>query len=151
MHPDVLPKLQWGHLIPHQGAMSLLDAVVAWDANTLHARTSSHRRGDNPLRDGTVLRAVHLAEYGAQAMAVHGALCAQASGGAAQPGFLVSLRAVRFAIASVEGLAGDLDVHAEKLLDTGSSWQYAFRVEHAGNVIAEGRAAVMVGAQENSI
>jgi predicted hotdog family 3-hydroxylacyl-ACP dehydratase len=146
MNPEVLPKSQWGHLIPHQGAMCLLDAVIAWDASTLHARTASHRRADNPLRDGAQLRAVHLAEYGAQAMAVHGALCAQAAGGAAQPGFLVSLRGVRFAVARIDDLAGDLDVYGEKLLDNGSSWQYAFRIEHEGNVIAEGRAAVMVGA-----
>ena len=146
MNPELLPKSQWGHLIPHQGAMCLLDTVVAWDDTRLHARTASHRRGDNPLRDGAQLRAVHLAEYGAQAMAVHGALCAQASGGAAQPGFLVSLRGVRFAVQRIDDLAGDLDVYAEKLLDSGSSWQYAFRIEHNGQIIAEGRAAVMVGA-----
>ncbi len=145
MRPDVLPKSLWGHLIPHQGLMCLLDAVIAWDANTLHARTGSHRRSDNPLRDGSLLRAVHLAEYGAQAMAVHGALCAQASGAAAQPGFLVSLRGVRFALDRIDDLDGDLDVYAEKLLDSGASWQYGFRIEHAGSVIAEGRAAVMVG------
>lgn len=146
MKPDMLPKSQWGHLIPHQGAMCLLDTVIAWNADSLHARTASHRHSDNPLRDGPQLRAVHLAEYGAQAMAVHGALCAQASGGAAQPGFLVSLRGVRFGVVRVDDLVGDLDVRAEKLLDSGASWQYAFRIEHAGIVIAEGRAAVMVGA-----
>lgn len=140
-----LPKSQWAHLIPHQGAMCLLDRVIAWNADTLHARTASHRRSDNPLRDGTVLRAVHLAEYGAQAMAVHGALCAQAKGGAALPGLLVSLRDVRFGMQRIDGLPGDLDVFAEKLLDGGASWHYAFRIEHQGSVIAEGRAAVMVG------
>jgi predicted hotdog family 3-hydroxylacyl-ACP dehydratase len=145
MNAEVLTKSQWGHLIPHQGTMCLLDAVIGWDANCLHARTASHRRDDNPLRDGPLLRAVHLAEYGAQAMAVHGALCAQASGGAAQPGFLVSLRGVRFVLPRIDDLDGDLDVYAEKLLDSGASWQYAFRIEHAGEVIAEGRAAVMVG------
>ena len=60
-----------------------------------------------------------------------------------RPGLLVSLRAVKLHVASVDDLRGDLDVHAEKLLDAGASWQYAFRVEHDGRLLAEGRAAVV--------
>ena len=33
--------------------------------------------------------------------------------------------------------------HALKLLDSGASWQYEFRVEHQGRLLAEGRAAVI--------
>ena len=74
--------------------MCLLDEIVAWDENAIHARSRSHQRTDNPLRSDDCLRAVHLCEYGAQAMAVHGGLLARAAGGSAAPGFLVSLRAV---------------------------------------------------------
>jgi len=91
-----------------------------------------------------MLRAVHLCEYGAQAMAVHGGLLAQRNGEVAAPGLLVSLRGVKLHAARVDELPGDLDVRAEKLLDAGSSWQYAFRVEHAGLLLAEGRAVVIV-------
>ncbi len=132
-------------LIPHQGSMCLLDEVVDWDEARIHCRSVSHRSADHPLRDALGLRAVHLCEYGAQAMAVHGGLLASAAGARARPGLLVSLRAVRIARGFVHELAGPLDVHAEKLIDTASSWQYAFRVEHEGAVLAEGRAAVMVG------
>lgn len=138
-----LPKSDWATLIPHAGAMCLLDEVVAWDAATIHARSASHRRLDNPLRSGGVLRAVHLCEYGAQAMAVHGGLAARAAGGAARPGYLVSLRAVELHRACIDDLAGDLDVHAERLLGGDGGWQYAFRVEHCGEVLATGRAAVL--------
>jgi predicted hotdog family 3-hydroxylacyl-ACP dehydratase len=141
----MLDRSEWGALIPHQGTMCLLDTVVAWSAETLHARTASHRRADNPLRADAILRALHLAEYGAQAMAVHGALSARANGAAAKPGLLVSLRGVKLHVQRIDDLPGDLDVHAEKLLDSDTSWQYAFRVEHSGQVIASGRAAVMVG------
>jgi predicted hotdog family 3-hydroxylacyl-ACP dehydratase len=110
--------------------------------------TGSHRRVDNPLRSDSMLRAVHLCEYGAQAMAVHGGLLAQREGAVAAPGLLVSLRAVKLHVARVDDLSGDLDVHAEKLLGGGGSWQYAFRVEHAGSVLAEGRAAVVQAAVE---
>jgi len=133
----------WRSLIPHQGAMCLLDEIVAWDENAIHARSRSHQRMDNPLRSDDRLRAVHLCEYGAQAMAVHGGLLARAAGGSAAPGFLVSLRAVELAIARIDDLRDALDVHAEKIIGSATSWQYQFRIEHAGSVIAEGRAAVL--------
>ena len=140
----MLAKNEWRHLIPHRDAMSLLDAVVAWDDAQIHASAASHRSRGNPLRSDGMLRSVHLCEYAAQAMAVHGGLLAQRAGQTAAPGFLVSLRAVQLHVARLDGLPGPLDVHAQKLLDGGGSWQYAFRVEHAGALLAEGRAAVMV-------
>jgi predicted hotdog family 3-hydroxylacyl-ACP dehydratase len=136
----------WQQLIPHRGTMCLLDAVVEWDEQKIHATSASHRRADNPLRSDGVLRGVHLCEYAAQAMAVHGGLLAQRDGTIAAPGFLVSLRAVKLHVARIDDLVHALDVHAEKLLDGGGSWQYAFRVEHAGALLAEGRAAVITGA-----
>jgi predicted hotdog family 3-hydroxylacyl-ACP dehydratase len=139
----MLPKTEWQHLIPHRGTMRLLDSVVAWNEQTIHLRTVSHRSPDNPLRSDGMLRCVHLCEYGAQAMAVHGGLLVQRAGAVAAPGLLVSLRAVTLHAARVDDLPGDLDVRAEKLLDTGGSWQYAFRVEHDGRVLAEGRAVVV--------
>ena len=64
-------------LIPHAGGMCLLDTVESWDAETIHCRSLSHLRADNPLREKGRLAALHLAEYGAQAMAVHGGLLAR--------------------------------------------------------------------------
>lgn len=132
-------------LVPHQGTMCLLDAVQAFDGERVHATTACHRRADMPLRgaDGAIA-AVHLCEIGAQAMAVHGGLLACAHGGIARPGLLVSLRGVALHAARIDDLPGELDVHAERLLDAGDSWQYQFRIEHAGAVLAEGRAAVML-------
>lgn len=140
----MLAKADWAHLIPHQGTMCLLDQVVMWTADAIHARSESHRRLDNPLRSDGILRAVHLCEYGAQSMAVHGALIAREAGLAAAPGFLVSLRGVSLTVARIDDLDGLLDVFGERLLGSETSWQYAFRVEHAGVEIASGRAAVML-------
>jgi len=140
----MLDRSDWGPLIPHQGLMCLLDVVVSWNDTLIHARSDSHRRIDNPLRSDDMLRAVHLCEYGAQAMAVHGALCARAAGNAAAPGFLVSLRGIELTRARIDDLDQSLDVHGERLLGGETSWQYAFRIEHAGVVIASGRAAVML-------
>jgi len=136
-------KSAWQHLIPHRGAMSLLDSVLAWDDMHIHLSAISHCDPDNPLRSDGQLRALHLCEYGAQAMAVHGGLLAQREGRIPAPGLLVSLRAVRLQVARIDDLCGALDVHAEQLLDNGTSWQYAFRVEHQGRLLADGRAAVI--------
>jgi predicted hotdog family 3-hydroxylacyl-ACP dehydratase len=133
----------WRALIPHQGAMCLLDDILAWDENAIHARSRSHLRIDNPLRSDGCLRAVHLCEYGAQAMAVHGGLIARAAGSTAAPGFLVSLRAVELALARIDDLPDALDVYAEKLVSGETGWQYLFRIEHAGAEIARGRAVVL--------
>ena len=140
----MLLKTDWAALIPHAGTMCLLDAVQAWDANTVHAISTGHARVDNPLRGSQGLHAVQLAEYGAQAMAVHGALLARSRGiEEVRPGRLVSLRDVRLFEEYVDQLDGHLDVHAECLYADDGGAQYAFRVEHRGRLLASGRAAVI--------
>lgn len=140
----MLPKTDWAPLIPHAGSMCLLDAVLAWDEQTIHAISAGHTRADNPLRGPQGLHAMHLAEYGAQAMAVHGGLLARAKGAqAARPGRLVSLRDVNLFEEYVDRLDGQLDVHAECLYADDGGAQYAFRVEHRGRLLASGRAAVI--------
>ena len=141
--PTMLPKSDWGHLIPHAGTMCLLDHVLAWDAATLHATSTGHCRADHPLRGPRGLHAVHLAEYGAQAMAVHGALLARARGSeTVRPGMLVALREVALMLEYVPD-DGRLDVHAQCLYADDAGAQYAFRVEHDGQLLASGRAAVI--------
>jgi predicted hotdog family 3-hydroxylacyl-ACP dehydratase len=140
----MLDKTDWAHLIPHAGTMCLLDAVLAWDERGIHAISAGHARADNPLRGPHGLHAVHLAEYGAQAMAVHGALLARARGSeTVRPGRLVSLRDVQLFEEYVDRLDGQLDVHAECLYADDGGAQYAFRVEHRGRLLASGRAAVI--------
>ncbi len=139
----MLDKTDWAHLIPHAGTMCLLDAVLAWDEQTIHAVSEGHARADNPLRGPHGLHAVHLAEYGAQAMAVHGALLARARGiETARPGMLVSLRGVQLHVEYVEP-DGRLDVHAECASADAGGAQYAFRVEQRGRLLASGRATVI--------
>jgi len=140
----MLDKSDWAHLIPHAGTMCLLDAVQAWDERTIHATSESHCRADNPLRGEHGLHVIHLAEYGAQATAVHGALRARASGDeTVRPGMLVSLRDVQLAGECVDQLDGHLDVHATCLHADQGGAQYLFRVEHRGRVLASGRATVL--------
>ena len=53
-----------------------------------------------------VLRALHLCEYGAQAMAAHGGLLARDTGGGAKAGMLVALRGVALHVARIDHLLG---------------------------------------------
>ena len=135
-------------LIPHQLGMCLLDGVITWDDSSLHAISESHRRADNPLRRGDRLNALHLCEYGAQAMAVHGGLFAARAGGVARPGMLVSLRGVEIHCDRIDNLPGRLDVHVTLLQSSAASQQYEFRIEHAGELLASGRAAVILQAEQ---
>lgn len=137
-------------LIPHQGTMCLHDEVVEWTSEKLRLRSAGHRHADHPLRLGEQLHAVHLCEYGAQAMAVHGGLIARATGARAAPGFLVSLRDVVLECARIDDLEGHLITEAERLLESESSWQYAFRIYHHDRLLASGRAAVMLRAPDQS-
>ena len=132
-------------LVPHQGTMCLWDEVVSHDATRILLRARNHRDPVHPLRSDGRLRAVHLCEYGAQAMAVHGGLRGRASGGAVRPGMLVALRGVSLHVARIDDLPGDLEGEAELLMEGESSQQYAFRIHHAGILLAEGRAAVVLG------
>jgi predicted hotdog family 3-hydroxylacyl-ACP dehydratase len=134
-------------LIPHAGPMCLLERIVRWDAQSVTTATISHRAATNPLAVDGRLHAIHLCEYGAQAMAVHGGLAALSRGERARPGVLVSLRDVTLACEFVEGFAGELIVEARRLHDSGAAWQYDFRVEHAGRQLAQGRAIVSVASR----
>ena len=124
--------------------MCLLEEIVSWDDAQIRLRTRTHRSPQNPLRNASGrVRTLHLCEYGAQAMAVHGALVARKAGKTAHPGFLVSLRAVELHGDWIETIDAPLEVTAEMLLASAESWQYAFRVSAEGGLLAQGRAAVL--------
>lgn len=132
-------------MIPHKGAMCLWEQVLEWDDTCIVVRTNNHRDAAHPLRSRDRVRAVHLCEYGAQAMAVHGGLRSQGSGRQPRPGVLVALRGVTLHVARIDDLPEALTCEAEMLAEAEISQQYAFRILHAGDVLAEGRAAVMLG------
>ncbi|HRO28424.1 MAG TPA: phosphotransferase [Luteimonas sp.] len=132
-------------LIPHKHAMCLWDEVLSWDAQRIHLRASNHRDSAHPLRSDGQLRALHLCEYGAQAMAVHGGLLARAAGEVAKPGLLVALRDVQLHVVRIDDLPEAIECVAEQLAASETSQQYAFRISHAGTLLAEGRATVMLG------
>jgi predicted hotdog family 3-hydroxylacyl-ACP dehydratase len=129
-------------LLPHRGAMCLLDAVEAHDAAHVVCRAASHRSLANPLRIAGRLPALAAIEYAAQAMAAHGGL--HGDRGAA-PGRLVAVRDVRLHAATLEDIADDLEIAATRVAADAAGLVYAFVVSAGGRTLAEGRATVMLG------
>jgi predicted hotdog family 3-hydroxylacyl-ACP dehydratase len=123
--------------------MCLLDNVVDWTADRIHTQSGGHRDPDHPLRHNGRLAALHLIEYAAQAMAIHGGLSAQAAGERAAPGMLVSARAVKLQVDRIDDLALPIDVRASRLVASGGGWLYAFEVDCGPQRLAEGRVAVL--------
>ena len=131
--------------LPHGGAMNLLDEVVAWDAERLHARARNHGAADHPLRRGGCLPIACAIEYAAQAAAAHGALADEAS---AVPGagFLASVRGAEFNAARLDDVPGPLEVEVERTGAGAGSVAYAFRVSGDGRTLAEGRVTIVLDA-----
>ncbi len=143
MSKVLLERPALSKLIPHQGAMCLLYAVLHWDAQSILCRARSHRDPLHPLAIAGRLAALHLIEYGAQAMAIHGGLIAQANGSVARPGVLALVREVAFEVDRIDNIEADLDVRATRLLASGDGWLYEFSVDAAGQRLARGRVAVI--------
>jgi predicted hotdog family 3-hydroxylacyl-ACP dehydratase len=126
--------------LPHQGAMSLLDEIVRWDATTVHALARRHVTPDHPLRRGGELPIAAGIEYGAQAAAAHGALVG--ASGPRAGGFLASVRAVTFHARRLDDVPGPLEIFAEQLGDGEAGVMYRFEVSAATRRLVEGRVTV---------
>lgn len=138
------PAIDIGSLLPHAGTARMIERVMRWDRESIVAATTRHRATDNPLRKDGRLAAVHLAEFGAQAMAIHGGLLTTADGGTPRPALLVSARDLAVSRDYIDELPGELEVTARVLLASAAGFQYSFEVRHAGEFIASGRVAAMV-------
>lgn len=140
----VLDASAWAGRIPHQGRMALIEQVLEHDADGILAQSDNHRAPDHPLRRNGRLHAVHLCEYGAQAMAVHGALnpCGDA---APRPGLLVALREIELCLPHIDDLPGPLRIRAWREQADARAWLYRFEIHHDGQRLASGRAMVMLG------
>jgi predicted hotdog family 3-hydroxylacyl-ACP dehydratase len=132
--------------IPHAGRMCLLHTLESWSDDHVVCRATSHVDTDNPLRTATGLLAPCAVEYAAQAMALHGALCAERDDPDARPtpGFLASVRSVQLHVPRLDTLASPLVVEAHRDAAQGGHVLYAFTVLAAGTVVAQGRAAVVL-------
>jgi predicted hotdog family 3-hydroxylacyl-ACP dehydratase len=136
-------------LIPHSGDMCLLDGVSDWDEESIVCTASSHLAPSNPLRQGGRLACVHLLEYGAQAVAVHGGLLARRDGHSQGPGYLASLQDVRLQCEFLDGVTTALEVLARKLAISDACLMYKVTINAQGLELASAR--VTIALQPNEV
>ena len=139
-----LDRARIATLIPHAGAMCLLDSVIAWDTSTITCVSASHRLADNPLAAHGHLDALCGIEYAAQAMAVHGGLIG--TGPRPATGYLASLRDVICAVDRLDTLEGELLIAAELLIADANRVIYRFNLTCNANPVLSGQAAVVLDA-----
>jgi len=132
-------------LVPHAGAMCLLDTVTAWDAQAISC-ISAAPLPDHPLARDAGVPAIATAEYAAQATAVHGALLKPSD----QPraGMLAALMEIRLVTQVVPADEGELAIRAEVLGRSAAGCLYRFEVATARTPIASGRLLVALQAEE---
>lgn len=146
----LIDKAGIARLIPHAGAMCLLDGVLDWGEAHIRCTTGTHRDIGNPLRREDRLGILCGVEYAAQAMALHGSL--SSCGGKDFPsapvgaGYLASLRGLVCHIDRLDLLHGALIVEAERLHRDAAGAIYGFTLRHDDVVLLEGRAAVVLKA-----
>jgi predicted hotdog family 3-hydroxylacyl-ACP dehydratase len=136
----MLEQIQIERLLPHQGAMFLIDRVLSFDRDAIECSASSHRRPDNPLRHHDRLAAHVGAEYAAQAAGIHGGLLIQQRqpGAPPQMGYLAVISNLHWSIERLDHLQGDLLIHAYCTAITAIGSAYRIRIDHQSTTIISG-------------
>jgi predicted hotdog family 3-hydroxylacyl-ACP dehydratase len=137
--------------VPHSGSMCLLDQLLAWDDLRINCSALSHTDPNHPLRTAAGLLSANAIEYAAQAMALHGVLCASAhntAGSTPQAGFLASVRGVRLRVPRLDTVAGALRISATRAAGDATQALYSFSLhDEQGALLVDGRATVILAAQ----
>jgi len=131
-------------LIPHSGSMCLLEKIISWDEKQVICSTQSHQLENNPLRSDGELNAIHVIEYGAQAVAVHGGLLAFKQGKTIKPGYLAAVRQIKLHQSHLDSITSPLTVEATQMLCNGGNLVYSFSITADNQAVADGRVTVMI-------
>jgi predicted hotdog family 3-hydroxylacyl-ACP dehydratase len=132
--------IDFADLIPHAGAMSLIDRVECWSSTEILCGTASHHNPVNPLRFGNHFSSLHLLEYGAQAAAIHGGLLT----GKAMPGLFAAARSAYFYIDDLTTVETELLIKAKVELFTARGAIYAITVTDSNQrLLCKARAMVV--------
>jgi predicted hotdog family 3-hydroxylacyl-ACP dehydratase len=138
-----------GTLLPHAGRMRLIDRIVSYDEQRIVCESDSHRAADHPLADDGVLSIICGLEYGAQAMAIHGALLTASSGpthAGARHGYLVAASDLRWSAERLDRCAAPLTIEANSEFRSDNQVAYRFEIRAADTTLLSGRASVLLHA-----
>lgn len=130
-------------LLPHGGAMRLLDRVESWDAQSIQCCARSHRDPANPLRHEGRLPVVAGLEYVAQAVGVHMSLQREGSNGPAI-GVVGGVRDVVCHGDRLDVYSDELTIKAVRLLGDEQQGLYHFVLAGGGTEVMSGRLAIFL-------
>jgi predicted hotdog family 3-hydroxylacyl-ACP dehydratase len=134
-------------LLPHTGRMRLIDRIVSYDEQRIVCESDSHRAEDHPLADNGVLSILCGLEYGAQAMAIHGALLAAGTGPSRdrpRHGYLVAISDLRWSVERLDQCAAPLNIEAVSEFRSDNQVAYRFEIRASGTLLLSGHASVLL-------
>lgn len=146
----LLNRDEIARLVPHAGAMCLLDGVVAWDEHGILCETDRHADVQNPLASDGRLSPLAGVEFAAQAVALHAALLAGGPTPAASRspetavgrGLLVRVRDCATHCARLDWAPLPLQIEGKRLAASSAALSYRFALRAGGGVLLEGTAMI---------
>jgi predicted hotdog family 3-hydroxylacyl-ACP dehydratase len=144
-----LAHLDIESLIPHSEGMCLLEKVIECTPDSIICHTQTHLKNDNPLKTDGSLSNMHLIEYGAQAVAVHGGLIERLSSFESPPklGYIALLKSVKWGGGNLKTAC--LEVKALLIMANDESKLYEFYlVDAEQQAVCSGR-VMIVNPSEN--
>lgn len=137
-----MPPLE--QLLPHAGRMRLIDRIVSYDDQGIVCESNSHRAADHPLAQDGVLSIICGLEYGAQAMATHGALLMKNAPDRARHGYLVAASGLRWTVERLDRCAAPLVIEAISEFRSDNQVAYRFELRASDKCVLSGRASVLL-------
>ncbi|MEA1990300.1 MAG: hypothetical protein U9N57_13980 [Pseudomonadota bacterium] len=126
----ILTKPEIEAIIPHAGDMCLLEQVISFTNEEIVCQTQSHLNTDNPLKTDGKLSKMHLIEYGAQAIAVHGGLLERGlNNGEPKLGYIATVKAVKWS--EFDPLTDFLEIKANAVMCNEASKLYEYTITDA--------------------
>ncbi len=141
-------KAQIEALIPHKANMCLLEEVHTYTQDQICCRTSTHLSPDNPLKQNGMLSKMHLIEYAAQAIAIHGGILDRENTCKPRLGYIAAVKSVEWF--GFDTTAKFLEVRGSVVLSDDNSKLYDLTVIHPDGTISC-TARVLVALQKESV
>lgn len=133
-------------LLPHAGAMCLLDRVVSYDARHIVCESARHVDPHNPLREDGMLSPLAGIELAAQAVAAHGALLHPH--GQPARGRLARVRDCVVQCERMDELPSPLTIEAERIAGDARALSYRFCVRAGAAVVLSGSALIAIAGDD---
>lgn len=140
---SLISKKDLYQLLPHGGAMCLLDSVLYWDTKTIVCTASSHREDSNPLKRPEGVEAICGLEYAAQAMGAHIGLTTSSNRGRAI-GYVGAIKTLRVYVPYLDVFKDNLEIYSEKKFAQETGFIYTFIIRAQGKDLLGGQASIFV-------